>query len=389
MLQKLLGAVAMGEHLQRVLKPAEGAAFLGEFLAALDAPVLVERVSRDAETRDLVHLRGSDLQFDALVAGTDHRRMQRAIVVLLGRRDIVLEPPRNARPFRMHDAQRAVAVLHLADDDAETENIRQLLEGDGFSLHLAPHGVGRFLAPGHRRLYAARREFLGELLFDALDDAAVLGAKVVQPSLDGLIGLRHQMVEGEPLQFLAQAPHPHAARERPVNVDRFLGDAGALVEGHEMQRAHIVQPVGELDQQHAHVLGDGEQQLAEILALPGLFGDEVELVDLGQALDELADLLAEQAVDLLAGGGGVLDRVVQHGGDDGRVVELEVGQNGRDLERMREIGIARGALLGAMRLHGVDIGPVEQILVDARIIFPHALDEFVLTHHPRITADSD
>ena len=93
---------------------------------------------------------------------------------------------------------------------------------------------------------------------------------------------------------------------------------GALLRRHELQRAHVVQAVGELDQQHAHVVGDGEQELAEVLGLLGLLRDEVELLDLGQAVDERADLVAEQLVDLLARRLGVLDRVVQHRGGDGR-----------------------------------------------------------------------
>ena len=126
-----------------------------------------------------------------------------------------------------------------------------------------------------------------------------------------------------------------------------------------------MQAVGELDQEHARVVGDREQELAEILGLLRVLGDEVELAELGQAVDQAADLLAERLVDVLAGDGGVLDRVVQHGRDDGRVVDLELGQDRRDFERMREIGIARGALLAAMRLHGEHIGAVEQILVGA------------------------
>ena len=64
----------------------------------------------------------------------------------------------------------------------------------------------------------------------------------------------------------------------------------------------------------------------------------------------------------------VLDRVVQQRGDDGRGVELQLGQDAGDFERMGEIGIARGALLLAMRLHGVDIGAVEQRLVRLGIV---------------------
>ena len=137
---------------------------------------------------------------------------------------------------------------------------------------------------------------------------------------------------------------------------------------HEIERAHVVQPVGELDQQHADVVGDGEQQLAQVLGLRRLLGDEVELLELGQAVDQRADLAAEQLVDLGARRRGVLDGVVQQRRDDGRVVELEVGQDRGDFERMREVGIAGGALLRAMRLHGVDVGAVEQVLVGVRIV---------------------
>ena len=124
-----------------------------------------------------------------------------------------------------------------------------------------------------------------------------------------------------------------------------------------------MQAVGELDQQHAHVVGDRQQQLAQVLGLLGLLGDEIEPLELGQPLDQRADVWPEHLVDLGAGGGGVLDGVVQQRGRDGGIVELEVGQDRGDFERMGEIGIAGGALLLAMRLHGVDIGAVEQRLV--------------------------
>ena len=78
---------------------------------------------------------------------------------------------------------------------------------------------------------------------------------------------------------------------------------------------------------------------------------------------------------------GILDRVVQHRRDDRRIVEPHIGENRGNLERMREIRIARGALLHAMCLHCIDIGAVEQFLVRLRIISPHAIDEFILPHH--------
>ncbi len=110
-----------------------------------------------------------------------------------------------------------------------------------------------------------------------------------------------------------------------------------------------MQAVGELDEQDADVARDGDQELAEVLGLLRLLGDEVEALDLGQAVDEGADLGAEQLIDFGARGVRILDDVVQESGDDGRVVELELGQNRGDFERMRKIGRTGGALLRAVR----------------------------------------
>ena len=149
------------------------------------------------------------------------------------------------------------------------------------------------------------------------------------------------------------------------------------------ERAHVVQAIGELDQQDAHVVGDRQQQLAQVLRLLGFLGDEVELLELGQSLDERADIGAEHLIDLGARRGRVLDGVVQKRSGDGGIVELEVGEDRRNFQRVREIGVAGGARLLAMRFHGVDVGSVEQTFVGLRIVAADAVDQVVLPHHLR------
>jgi hypothetical protein len=103
-------------------------------------------VRGDAVFGDLVHLLGADLQLDALVAGTDHGGVDRAIVVLLRRRDVVLEAAGHHRPGGVHDAERAVAGSRRRSHDAEAEDVGQLLEADRLALHLGPDRK-RLLAP--------------------------------------------------------------------------------------------------------------------------------------------------------------------------------------------------------------------------------------------------
>ena len=61
----------------------------------------------------------------------------------------------------------------------------------------------------------------------------------------------------------------------------------------------------------------------------------------------VATSCAELPLDVVGGGGGVLDRVVEQGGGDRDVVEAQVGEDHRHAERVRDVGLARAAdLLG-------------------------------------------
>jgi hypothetical protein len=93
--------------------------------------------------------------------------------------------------------------------------------------------------------------------------------------------------------------------------------------------------------------------------------------------------VTEDLVDLGPRRLGVLDGVVQQRRDDRGIVELEIGQDRRDLQRMGEIGVARRTGLRAVSLQGVDLGPVEQILVGIRIVGTYPFHKVILPHHPR------
>jgi len=186
------------------------------------------------------------------------------------------------------------------------------------------------------------------------------------------------------------APHATAASARAYQflssscVSSF-GSAAASLRRHVLERSHIVQPVGQLDQKHAHIIGDRQQQFAEIFRLLCLFGNEVEFFELGQPLHQSADIVTEQAVDFRARGLGILNSVVQEGRRDRRVVKLEVGENSRDFDRMGEIRIAGCAPLLTVRLHRIDVGTIEKRLIRVRVVPAHPFDQVVLPHHRRFS----
>ncbi len=95
-----------------------------------------------------------------------------------------------------------------------------------------------------------------------------------------------------------------------VDVQRLARDGLLAVGLQVLQGAHIVQPVGQLDQHHPHIRDHGQQHLAHVFGLAVLAIGELDLVDIGDALDDVGHLVAESGGNLFVGGGRVLDRVV-------------------------------------------------------------------------------
>ncbi len=181
----------------------------------------------------------------------------------------------------MYDAERLVAVGDRLHDDAETENVGKLLEADRLALHFAPDRICALAPARNPRGDAAIGQFPGELFLDFSSQMLVAFGQPLEPSAHDLVGLRIELAERQIVQLLAHLMHAHAARERRIDFQRLLGGAAARLDRHVVERAHVVQTVGELHQQHAHVVSNRQQQLAQVFRLLGFLCDQVKFLELG------------------------------------------------------------------------------------------------------------
>ena len=174
-----------------------------------------------------------------------------------------------------------------------------------------------------------------------LQVALAFGLLLRDAALQLVVHLRVEEAQRVVLELALHAIDAEPVRERRVDVERLLRDLDLLLGPQVRQGAHVVRPVGQLDQDDADVPRHRQEHLAEVLRLLLLAGGEVDLADLGDAVDERGDLLAEQPLDLRQRREGVLDRVVQQTGDDARHVEPHVGDDAGDLERVGQVRLAR------------------------------------------------
>ena len=216
---------------------------------------------------------------------------------------------------------------------------------------LLEDGVEALDAPLDARLDVVFAQLLDQRVFDAAQELLALDA----PRLDGrgdlLVAHRVGVAEGQVFELAAHFAHAEPVRERRVDVQRLAGDGFLAVGLQVLERAHVVQAVGQLDEHHAHVGDHGQQHLAHVLGLAVFAVGELDLVDLGDAFDDVGHLVAEAGFNLLAGGGGVFDGVVQKAGGDGGRVHLHLRQHLGHFKRMDDVGLAGGAHLAFVVLH--------------------------------------
>jgi hypothetical protein len=248
------------------------------------------------------------------------------------------------------DAEDRVAILHAGGDDAQCEQIVDLVDGGLRLYQLVVDAVEALDAPFDAGLDVVLMQALGEQAFDSGEELLAFGAAGFDGFVELLPGDGVDPAEGQVFELAAEFAHAEAMGEGRVDVEGFAGD-GALALGREvLEGAHVVQAVGELDEDDADIADHSEEHLADVLGLAVFAIGELDFVDFGDALDDVGDLLAEFGDDVFGGDGGVFDGVVEEAGGDGGGVELHLGEDEGDLQRMEDVGLAGGAELAVMVL---------------------------------------
>ena len=300
---------------------------------------------------DAVHLLGADLQLDRRAERPDQRRVQRLVAVGLGDRDVVLEFARHRLVQAVQRAEREVAGRHaVLHDHPEAVDVVHLGKRKVLFEHLLVGAVDVLFAPVDHRLDGGVRQAGLDRLLGLADHLAPVAARRARRLCQHAMAQGIQVRERQFLEFLVQVVQAQAVGDRRVDLHGLARDAAALGRRDRAQRAHVVQPVRELDEDDAHVARHREQHLAEILGLRVLGRLELDLVELGQAVDQVRDRFAEGVGDLVLGDGGVLHHVVQQRGHQRLAVHVPAGEDFGDCERVRDVGLAR--LAGLPRVRG-------------------------------------
>jgi len=188
-------------------------------------------------------------------------------------------------------------------------------------------------------------------------------------------GVRFEVAECEILELHAQPSDPQPVGDRGVDLPRLLGDPLTLLRRQVLQRAHVVQPVSQLDQDDADVIHHGQDHLAQVLRLGLRLAREFQLADLGDARDDVRHFRAEVLLDVAGRRQCVLDDIVEQAGDDAVRVQIEVGQYIGDLDGVHEVRFARPANLVAVLARREDVGAPEPVEVGFGVVLLDSVED--------------
>ena len=169
----------------------------------------------------------------------------------------------------MNDAERGIAVLDRLRDESKRNEVVDALE-----VNLLPHQLQmdavEALDPSVERVDRNLRlvETRAQCLRQLVDDAFGVLPSRFNFRAKPFVRLRLEVLERQLFELVLDLAHAEAVGDRGVDVEGFLGDLDSALFREVVQRPHVMETVGELDEDDANVIHHRQQHLAEVLGLP-------------------------------------------------------------------------------------------------------------------------
>ena len=147
----------------------------------------------------------------------------------------------------MHHRQSPVAAFEIGADDPQGGHVVDLVERLLLALHLVPDAVKVLGPTAHITVGETNRsEPVAQQLHGDTQALLAVAALARHLLLHIAEGLGLEDLEGQVLQFPLEATNAETIGQRAVDLARFAGDALLLLGLQRPERAHVVQPVGQL-----------------------------------------------------------------------------------------------------------------------------------------------
>ena len=257
----------------------------------------------------------------------------------------------------MDDPQGGVAITNGLHQDAHPDEVVDVREVPTAHNHLLINGIQVLGPPGDGDLEPSRANVRLKFRDDPGEVLITRRRPLGYQSLDLLEDFGIEGGEGQILQLPFHRVHTEPMGQRSINLERLARLLLLLLGRHKAQGAHVVQAIGEFDDQHANVARHSHHHLAHGLSRRGFaVGDPVQL---GHAIDKVCHLVAKVLPQLVQGVAGVLHGVVEQGSTEGWHRHAQLGKDGGHRQRMGDVGVTGATLLIPVEIRGRLVGALQ------------------------------
>ena len=266
---------------------------------------------------NLVHAVGAYLHLYPVTLLRHQRDMERLIAIGLGLGHPVAQAIGMAAVNLGQSGINLEAVAHLVisvlrlEDDAYSQDVEYLVEGDVLVLHLAPNGVRRLYPLAYLVLKAHVVQNLLDGLCELLKGLVTRDLRGLQLMHDAVVVVGMFELEAEVLKLRLDFVQSETMSQRRVKVLCLACNLILFVSGLRVKRTHVVQAVGNLDEDDAYVFAHRQQQFLEVLGLCRSLLAEDAAADFRQSVDNLCNLRTEHILNVLNSVVGVFHHIVQ------------------------------------------------------------------------------
>ncbi len=168
----------------------------------------------------------------------------------------------------MHQAEHGIARLDVVHQHPHRAHVEQIFQAYALALHLAPDAEDVLRPSRDFAGDAGTCEFRAQQLDHVADVGLAIHTLLVQLARKILVGIRLQAAKCQVLQLPLDLPHAEPVGERREQVHgiarRVLASLCVASGSQLPQQLHLI---GQLDQNHPHVLDHRQQHLAQRLEL--------------------------------------------------------------------------------------------------------------------------
>ncbi len=151
-------------------------------------------------------------------------------------------------------------------------------------MHLIINAENMFLPPTDSALYSIGIHDVLQNTNDLVNIVFAQGPVLFDPVHNLIVDIRLEVLEAQIIKIHLQPVQSQSMSQWGVDIHGLLSDKPLFHRALMLQSTHIMQSIGQLNQNDPYIFGHSQDHLANILCLSFFLGIEGDLTDLGHTV---------------------------------------------------------------------------------------------------------